>query len=124
MIVHTGIITEKLDESKTFYAEYFGFEVIFENDWFVMLKKGACEMAFMRPRQLSQHPLFRSAYVQGTWLGMEVENVDEEYSQLKSVNAPILTDVKDEPWGDRHFVLKDPNGIGVDIFQRTVVMAN
>jgi len=22
---------------------------------------------------------------------------------------------KDEPWGDRHFAIVDPNGIGIDI---------
>lgn len=26
--------------------------------------------------------------------------------------------LRDEPWGDRHFVVVDPNGIGVDIVQR------
>lgn len=26
--------------------------------------------------------------------------------------------LRDEPWGDRHFVVVDPNGIGVDVVQR------
>ena len=124
MIVHTGFVTEKLTESKTFYTEYFGFETIFENEWFVMLKKGPYELAFMRPRQQSQHLLFQPPYIQGSWLGLEVDDVDEVYSQLQAVDAPILTEVKAEQWGDRHFVLKDPNGIGVDVFQRIAVMAN
>jgi len=26
-------------------------------------------------------------------------------------------DLRDEPWGDRHFALRDPNGVGVDIVE-------
>ncbi|MEQ9439778.1 MAG: VOC family protein [Cyclobacteriaceae bacterium] len=124
MILHTGFVTEKLAESKAFYTQYFGFEAIFENEWFVMLKKGPYELAFMLPQQNDQHPLFQPTYTQGAWLALEVEDVDAEYARLLPTDAPILTEIKAEVWGDRHFVLKDPNGIGVDVFQRVTVMAN
>jgi uncharacterized glyoxalase superfamily protein PhnB len=26
--------------------------------------------------------------------------------------------LRDEPWGDRHFAVVDPNGIGVDVLQQ------
>jgi len=27
----------------------------------------------------------------------------------------IKIDIRDEVWGDRHFAIQDPNGIGIDI---------
>ena len=27
----------------------------------------------------------------------------------------IEIEIRDEPWGDRHFAILDPNGIGIDI---------
>ncbi|MEG0984663.1 VOC family protein, partial [Algoriella sp.] len=46
---------------------------------------------------------------------IEVENVDEIYTKLKSKNVQIEIELRDEPWGDRHFAIQDPNGVGIDI---------
>jgi uncharacterized glyoxalase superfamily protein PhnB len=37
------------------------------------------------------------------------------YEQLKLKKIPIAITLRDEPWGDRHFAIVDPNGIGIDI---------
>lgn len=118
MQMYTGIITTKLLESKAFYTQYFGFETIYEAEWFVLLKRGPYELAFMQPELEGQHSLFRPAFSQGVWLALEVDDVHAEYKRLQAGSAPILTAVKDEEWGDRHFVMQDPNGMGVDIYQR------
>jgi uncharacterized glyoxalase superfamily protein PhnB len=34
---------------------------------------------------------------------------------LKKKGVPIKIDIRNEPWGDRHFAIEDPNGIGIDI---------
>jgi catechol 2,3-dioxygenase-like lactoylglutathione lyase family enzyme len=34
MKLNAGIITSKLEESKTFYTEVLGFGITFENEWF------------------------------------------------------------------------------------------
>ena len=34
--------------------------------------------------------------------------------ELKSKGVEIKVDLRDEPWGDRHFAIADPNGIGID----------
>jgi len=46
---------------------------------------------------------------------MEVEDVDGEYQRVKALNLPIALELRDEPWGDRHFAVTDPNGIAVDV---------
>jgi uncharacterized glyoxalase superfamily protein PhnB len=29
-------------------------------------------------------------------------------------NIPLEFDLREEVWGDRHFAIRDPNGIGID----------
>lgn len=50
-------------------------------------------------------------------MAVDVEDVDAEYRRIKGLGIPIETEIRDEPWGDRHFVVVDPNGIGVDVVQ-------
>lgn len=33
------------------------------------------------------------------------------------MNIEIKVDLPDEPWGERHFAIEDPNGIGIDILK-------
>ena len=55
----------------------------------------------------------------GVYFTIEVENVDDVYKQLNTKGVPIEVEIRNEPWGDRHFAIKDPNGIGVDIVTYT-----
>ena len=60
--------------------------------------------------------LFQKPFTQqGVYLTIEVENVDDYYRSLKEQGVPIAIDLREEPWGDRHFAIIDPNGIGIDI---------
>ena len=118
MKLNAGIITQKLQESKTFYTSILGFGVTFENDWFVLLHTPdqSAEISFLLPDQDSQQPLFQPAFRgEGVYLTLEVADVDSVYARISALNVPIAVDLRDEPWGDRHFAIVDPNGIGVDI---------
>jgi catechol 2,3-dioxygenase-like lactoylglutathione lyase family enzyme len=121
MQMYTGFVTPKLQESKAFYTQYFDFETMYEGDWFVLLKKGPYELGFLKPEMPGQHRLFRPVFKKGAWLALEVEDVDAEYERLTRSHAPVLTAPETEPWGDRHFVMKDPNGMGVDVYTRVPI---
>ncbi len=114
----SGVITEKITESKDFYVNLFACEVIFESDWFLLLGLGGSELGFMLPELESQASVFHKPFQgQGIWIAVDVEDVDAEYARIKGMGIPIEVDIRDEPWGDRHFALRDPNGIGVDVVQ-------
>jgi catechol 2,3-dioxygenase-like lactoylglutathione lyase family enzyme len=107
-----------LQESKAFYTEVLGFGITFENEWFALLHTPdkSTEISFLLPDVASQKPVFQSEFTgKGIYLTIEVPSVDNLYHQLKSRGIPIEVDLRDEPWGDRHFAIMDPNGIGVDI---------
>jgi catechol 2,3-dioxygenase-like lactoylglutathione lyase family enzyme len=118
MKLNPGIVTEKLNESKAFYQNVLGFGVRFENEFFVLLHSpdGSQEISFLLPDHPSQQKIFHSRYEgKGMYLTIEVPDVDEVYNQIKAKGIKIEVELRDEPWGDRHFAFFDPNGIGIDI---------
>ncbi|MFJ1365782.1 VOC family protein [Capnocytophaga canimorsus] len=122
MKLNAGIITEKLAETKAFYTEILNFGVSFENEFYLLLHtpNQEAEISFLFPNHPSQQPIFQKPFQnQGVYLTIEVENVDEVYKELKNKNIPIEIELRNEPWGDRHFAIKDPNGIDIDIVTYT-----
>jgi catechol 2,3-dioxygenase-like lactoylglutathione lyase family enzyme len=118
MKLNAGIITEKLAESKAFYINNLGFGVTFENEFYLLLHtpNKSAEISFLLPNHPSQQPFFHKPFTgQGVYLTIEVDNVDDIYKDLKSKGIDITIELRDEPWGDRHFAIEDPNGIGIDI---------
>lgn len=122
MKLNAGIITENFQETKAFYTEILGFGITFENEFYVLMHtpNDSAEISFLKPNHPSQQPIFQQAFEgRGVYLTIEVENVDEVYKQLKNKNVEFEVEIRDEDWGDRHFVIMDPNGIGIDIVTYT-----
>jgi uncharacterized glyoxalase superfamily protein PhnB len=118
MKMNAGIITSKLGETKKFYSEVLSFGVTFENEFYLLMHTPdrQSEISFLLPEHPSQQPLFHSAFDgTGMYLTVEVEDVDQLYSEIMNKGVQIEIELRDEPWGDRHFAILDPNGIGIDI---------
>lgn len=125
MKLWSGIITEKLEESKAFYCRLFDCDVIYDSNWFILLRLGHSELGFMLPNLEAQAPIFRSAFAgKGVWITIDVDDANTEYQRIAAMGVPIEVKLRDEPWGDRHFVVVDPNGIGVDIVQHQLPQAS
>jgi len=122
MKLNVGIITKKLIETKEFYKKVLGFDVNFENDFYLLMSTPdkSSEISFLLPNHPSQKPIFQSAFTgKGIYLTIETDNVDDIYKKLKNKGVSIEIEIRDEPWGDRHFAIVDPNGIGIDFVTYT-----
>lgn len=122
MKLNAGIITSKIQETKKFYTQVLDFEVSFENEFYLLLctPNHSAEISFLQPNHPSQKPIFQSAFNgKGVYLTLEVEDVDKLYQKLKEKGVEIKIDIRNEVWGDRHFAIVDPNGIGIDIVTYT-----
>jgi catechol 2,3-dioxygenase-like lactoylglutathione lyase family enzyme len=118
MKLNAGIVTIKLAETKNFYISILGFGVTFENEFYLLLHtpNKEAEISFLLPNHPSQKPLFHKPFEgQGMYLTIEVADVDKVYNEIKQKGIEIKIDIRNEPWGDRHFAIQDPNGIGIDI---------
>jgi catechol 2,3-dioxygenase-like lactoylglutathione lyase family enzyme len=121
----TGFITPKVLESRDFYTRILECGLVYEGEgedgdpWFVLLRLGSTELGFMKPDLEFQAPIFRSAFHgEGAWIAVDVQDVDAEHARLRGLGIDIAVSLRDEPWGDRHFAILDPNGIGIDFVQR------
>ena len=86
MKLNAGILTEKLTESKAFYAENLDFGVTFENEFYLLMHtpNRQAELSFLLPNHPTQQPLFHQPFQgQGMYLTIEVDDVDAIYEKLK-----------------------------------------
>ena len=118
MKLNAGILTTKLAETKTFYTNNLGFGITFENEFYLLMHtpNNEAEISFLLPNHPSQQPFFHKQFQgQGMYLTIEVDDVDVIYNEIKKKGVAVKIEIRDEPWGDRHFAIEDPNGIGIDI---------
>ncbi|MFG2734769.1 VOC family protein [Streptomyces harbinensis] len=112
------ICTERLAASRDFYTRLLGFEITFEADWYLSLRRPGdppYELALLD----HTHPTLPAAYrtpVRGLLLNFEVTDVDAEWDRLvtRAGLTPELT-LRDEDFGQRHFIVADPNGVLIDV---------
>ncbi|WP_336211178.1 VOC family protein [Nonomuraea sp. LPB2021202275-12-8] len=109
------ICTDRVSESRDFYVRLFGFEVTFEAEWYVSLRRGSYELALLD----HTHPTLpegRRAKAAGLLLNFEVADTDAEWERLVVGEglAPELA-LRSEDFGQRHFIVADPNGVLIDV---------
>ena len=54
----------------------------------------------------------------GTFLYLSVDNVDHFHAFLLSKKLKPSTKPQDQPWGNREFIIRDPDGYNLVIFKR------
>jgi len=115
------IVTSHVAECRDFYTRSLGFEILFEASWFVYLasagepKRG---VAFMAPDHPSQPPGPERFSGEGVFLTFQVADARGEFERLRASGTPIAYGLRDEPWGQRRFALRDPAGTWLDIVEQ------
>lgn len=117
--LHPLTITKNIKETADFYKKYFDFEEVFTSDWYIQLAhKGGAEIAVMLPDLPNQPDFLHTPHSgKGVVFTFETEDATKVYEELKSKGALFTLELKDEEWGQRHFILEDPSGVYVDIVQ-------
>lgn len=112
------ICSRDLVESKEFYVSLLGFKVIFEIDWYIQLQSPSVEsiqIAFVDINHPSV-PKGHQKAPQGVVVTVEVDDVDAVYQKALNLKLPVIVELCDEEWGQRHFMVEDPNGLLVDVY--------
>ena len=116
------IVHEALEACRDFYCRWFGFHVVFEASWFVLLQAGEgapVQLAFITPEHPSAPPSpapFRGA---GVFLTLQVADAARAYAELAQAGLRFAHPLTDEPWGQRRFGVLDPAGTWVDVVEQT-----
>lgn len=114
------LMTDRVAETARFYEAHFRFARQFDSDWYVHLQSkedANVNLAILDGDHLSVPEASRGGRVRGMLLNFEVENVDAEYERVQAQGLNVLQTLRDEAFGQRHFIVQDPNGVLIDVIQ-------
>ncbi len=116
-----GIITSALRPCQRFYAEHFGFATIYDSDWYIQLRAPdqRLEIGLLAARHESQPAAMQAEYTGlGAFVNLEMSDVTECYARFLAAGVTMELALCDEPWGERHFLVRDPAGMVVNVFEK------
>lgn len=117
------LMVDDVAGTSAFYVAHFGFKPLFETDWYVHLQAESDETVNLAILD-GQHetvPVIGRGRATGLLLNFEVEDVDAVHARLVEAGLPIHLPLRDEAFGQRHFITSDPNGVLIDVI--TVIPA-
>ncbi len=115
------MVTGKLDALKQFYESVFGFNaVFFESGFYLHLvcPSTGIQLGFLAPDHHSQPPFLHSVMASEAFvLSLEVANAKLAFEQAQSMGLVLEMGLKEESWGQLHFIVRDPAGVHLDIVE-------
>lgn len=111
------LATTDVAAAARFYEATLGFVPRYVSEWYVHLghrDHDFVALALVAKDHDSVPPLGRVPS-QGLFINFEVEDVEAEYARVVAAGAEVEVPLKDEPWGQRHFILRAPDGVLVDV---------
>jgi len=116
------MVTADLDAVKQFYESVFGFTAAFYDPNFYLHLVSpitGAQLGFMLPNHETQPTFLQPLMsVDGYVISLEVKDAAQAYVQAMNMNLSIAMNLKEEVWGQIHFMLQDPAGFRVDIVQQ------
>jgi len=113
------IMTDDVAGTAQFYRHNFRFQATFESDWYVHLQSNEDTKVNIAILQGDHEtiPASGRGRASGLLINFEVDDVDSEYDRAKQGGLPIVQALRDEPFGQRHYITKDPNGVLIDVIK-------
>jgi len=105
------ITSNKIEESKTFYANFIGLKLAMDMGWiltFISESNPTAQINLLRSEKQN---------IDNTNVAFSIESSDVEglYKKALAENIEIVYPLKSEEWGVKRFFVKDPNGVTVNI---------
>lgn len=119
------MVTSNLEAVKQFYEDVFGFNAVFYDPSFylhLVSPSSGIQLGFLLPEHQTQ-PDFLHAVMSpdGFVISLEVKDAALAYAEAKKMTLNFAMNLKEETWGQIHFMLKDPAGFRIDIVQHQEV---
>lgn len=111
------LLVTDVDATARFYEQHLGFARVFDSDWYVHMRSTTLDrielavIAFDHDTipEVSRKP------TSGLLLSFEVEDAAAEHARMTAAGVPVVQPLRDEVFGQRHFIASDPNGVLLDI---------
>lgn len=114
----TVLVTADVARERAFFVEAFGYQVLLDIGWFVSLRHAqAGTLDLWSVAHESAKPL-ASGPSAGFVLAYVVADAEAADKITRAAGATLLQPLRDEPWGQRHVLLRTPGGAVLDLVQR------
>lgn len=113
------ICSDDVAACKRFYQALFDFETVADLGWYVQLRSRRdpnLQIAFVERSHESVPAGFREQ-PRGVLVTIEADDVAPLAQRALELGLSHVLHLCDEQWGQRHFIVRDPNGLAVDVVQ-------
>ncbi|MGM7670993.1 VOC family protein [Microbacterium sp. A84] len=111
------LMVDDVDTAARFYRDVLGFETTFEADWYVSLRFDGGEIAILDRTHETIPEGFRDP-VRGLLLNVEVPDAAAEHVRMVgTLGLPERLSLRDEDFGQRHFIIEAPGGVLIDVIE-------
>jgi uncharacterized glyoxalase superfamily protein PhnB len=113
-------MTGQVAETVAFYVRHFRFRPLFSSNWYVHLQSSedpSVNLAILDKDHDTIPAPLRDRTASGLLLNFEVDDPDAIHSEAVTAGLPILLPLRDEAFGQRHFITADPNGVMIDVIK-------
>lgn len=116
------LMVSDLDRSVRFYRETVGLQLADRGQRSATFETGACPLkveADFDAETLAEFGLRPPGERRGDGavFALEVEDVHERYDQATTTGAETLIEPQEVPWGREMFLLEDPDGYVIELFE-------
>ena len=113
------LMVEDVTATADFYKRHFRFAALFESDWYAHLQSSEDKRVNLGVVRFDHEsvPEAGRAPTRGLLINFEVRDPDAIYARAKEAGLPVLRDLCDEDFGQRHFITADPNGVLIDVIK-------
>ncbi len=118
---HVVLASDDVPRITAFFQQAFGVAPAFQNDMFSeFVLRSKFRVAFFKPVGASARTFRSTADRQGSALGVTVASVEAAYAALQALRDftfELSGPPKEHPWGEKSFLLTDPDGNRWEIAQ-------
>jgi uncharacterized glyoxalase superfamily protein PhnB len=111
------LCVDDIERAIAFYRALLDLPVSADAGWYVELGEQRVTVSFVE----RHHPSVPASYGHergGVLVSVIVDDADTAWSRAQAMSAPVAVPCRDEEFGQRHFMVFDPDGFVVDVIQR------
>jgi catechol 2,3-dioxygenase-like lactoylglutathione lyase family enzyme len=113
------LLSADVPSAAAFYVTHFGFRPLYRSDWYVHLQSAedpGINLALLTQDHATIPAIGRNR-IGGAILNFEVEDPEAIFTRLSAAGVPIAQPLRDESFGQRHFIVLGPDGVLIDIIR-------
>ncbi|WP_276602809.1 VOC family protein [Nannocystis pusilla] len=114
-----SLTVDDVAASSAFFIKHLGFREAMAADGFASLQREDAGMHVVLLRRGIEvlPPELREQRAAGVIVAFVVKDLEGEERRLRAEGVPITLPLREEPWGERLFMITDPNGVVIELVE-------